>query len=52
MGAYYNMVNDFGEGIATFLAMLETRQIALPMKVLPQVKIQEKSHQIVKQTFY
>ena len=28
MGAHYNMVNDFGEAIAAFVAGSETRQIA------------------------
>ena len=28
MSANYNMVNDFGESIAAFVAMMKTRQIA------------------------
>ena len=31
MGAYSNMVNDFGEAIAAFVAVPETRQIAESM---------------------
>ena len=35
MGSYQNMVIDFGEAIAAFFAMPETRQVAQPKNLIP-----------------
>ena len=44
MGSYLSMVNDFGEGIATFVAMPKTRQIAQPKNFKYKEKLSNSDH--------
>ena len=43
MSAYYNMENEFGEGIAAFVAMRITRQIAQPKNLTTAGNAHEKN---------
>ena len=52
MGAYYDMVNESGKGIAALGAMQETGQIMQLKNLIPQIEIWKKRQQIVKSAYH